>query len=389
MKERAMIRLCIFTTMRTKDLSQVPGVPLKEAIDLGDYLDYVVLIHFHKSYTNRSLRDNVKVITIPYLEPRGPVRFAASILTSYLVSIPILTWLALKYRINLFRSDDVVISGFPTVVASRIVRNKCIVSLLGDVEEVIAHKIGDSRKKLAKSLLYATRCISRFTLSNSDASIVVNSKLEEIAKSYGAKRVIRTHPNVDLSLFVNSESEARNDNVFTVLYVGRLEPEKGPMNLLKVAEFLRDINFVVAGYGSLQPEMERIIKRNGLTNVRLLGLVDHKVLPKLYRSADLLVLPSYSEGMPVVMLEAMASELPVVVSNVGAVGEILEGNNGGFPTEPGNISEIVSKIDLLRKDADLRIQLGKKAKINVASRFQNFISNHVDIYKDIVSGRVS
>jgi glycosyltransferase involved in cell wall biosynthesis len=375
--------------MRTKELLQVPGVPLKEAMDLGEYLERVILIHFHKRYTNRSLSDNVRVITIPYLEPRGPVRFAASILTSYLLSIPILTWLALKYKINLFRSDDVVISGFPIVIASRIVRNRCIISLLGDVEEVVTHKIGNSRKRLAACLLYAVRSISRFTISNSDASIVVNRALEKMAKSYNAKKVVLTHPNVDLSLFIKNKNEERNDRHFTVLFVGRLEPEKGPMNLLKVAEILRDINFVVAGYGSLQPEMERTIAKNGLTNVKLLGLVDHKVLPKLYRSVDLLLLPSYSEGMPVVMLEAMASELPVVVSKVGAVGEILEGNNGGFSTEPGNISEIVSKINLLRNDVDLRMQLGKRAKINVASRFQNFVLNHVAIYRDIMSGRMS
>ncbi|MGI0015721.1 MAG: glycosyltransferase, partial [Nitrososphaera sp.] len=287
-------------------------------MDLGDHLEYVVLVHFHKSYTKRILKDNVKVITIPYIETGGPIRFAASILTSYLLSVPILTLVALKYRINLFRSDDIIISGFPAVLASRIVRSKCIVSLLGDAEEVIAHKIGSSSNKLARCLLYATRSISRFTISHSDASIVVNRKLESIAKSYGATKVMLTYPNVDLSLFVNTESEERKHNDFDVLYVGRLEPEKGPINVLKVAEILRDINFVVAGYGSLQPEMERIIQQKGLTNVRLLGLVDHKVLAKLYRSVDLLLLPSYSEGLPVVMLEAMACELPVVVSNVGA-----------------------------------------------------------------------
>ncbi|MGI0014314.1 MAG: glycosyltransferase, partial [Nitrososphaera sp.] len=59
-----------------------------------------------------------------------------------------------------------------------------------------------------------------------------------------------------------------------------------------------------------------------------------------------------------------------------------------FATDPGNISEIVSRINLLRKDPSLRTQLGKKAKNNVTSRFQNFIPSHVDIYKGIMSDRI-
>jgi glycosyltransferase involved in cell wall biosynthesis len=90
--------------------------------------------------------------------------------------------------------------------------------------------------------------------------------------------------------------------------------------------------------------------------------------------------------MPIVMLEAMATELPVIVSDVGAVGQILEGNYGGFAVPPGNIKEIVDNIKRLSEDRSFARELGIKARVNVISQFNNFIDTQIKLYQMMTEG---
>lgn len=383
MTERIPIRLCVFSTMRTQDLSNVPGVVLKEMVDFGESLEHVTLLHFHREYKVIKLTHNVSVFTIPYIKPITSLRFATSIFVSYFISIPVLMRIALQYKINLFRADDPLMTGLPCILVSKILNIRCVVSMYGNIEEVIAYKIG-KQKKIISILLPLVRKVIKYVVSRSAACIVVSTALEVIAKGFGARKVWLTYPNVDLSIFSGRKTTSVN-RTFTVLFVGRLEPEKGPFNFLEVASILNNLEFIVAGYGSLQDEMSRIIKEKKLANVKLLGSVNHSDLPKLYDSVDVLLLPSYSEGIPIVMLEAMASELPVIVSKVGAVSEILEDGNGGFAVTPGNTDEIVSKIKLLLEDKDLAKNVGKRGRSNVISKFNNFIPTQLRLYCSIMS----
>jgi glycosyltransferase involved in cell wall biosynthesis len=212
----------------------------------------------------------------------------------------------------------------------------------------------------------------------------MNRKLAEIAEKYGAKKVFHTFPNIDLSLFQPKDRSTELSRKLRVIFVGRLEREKGPLNVLKVAEILRDVEFIIVGYGSQMDLMVQIIKEKDLSNVKMLGVVTHSDISKFYKDADILLLPSYSEGMPIVMLEAMASEVPVIVSDVGAVSEILDVNNGGFVVPMGDINAIVSKINTFVKDRKLILSLGKRGRKNVLTRFKDFIDNQIQIYEKIL-----
>jgi glycosyltransferase involved in cell wall biosynthesis len=372
--------------MRSKSTSQIPGALLKEATDIGECLEHIVLIHFHSRYTNKVLRDNVNIVTIPYIDPKTPAKFTLSILSSYFLSFPILLRVALKHKITLFRADDILISGLPCLLISKILKLKCLVSLHGDLEEVISYKIGKD-KKILPLVLAVVHKILKFVIPKADGCIVVNKKLERLAQDYGSRRVMLTFPNIDLSIFRPRNAQEHQARNFTVLFVGRLEPEKGPLNILKVAAVLNDIKFLIAGYGSQQEEIEKIIKQRNLSNVKLLGTVNHALMPRVYHSVDVLVLPSYTEGMPIVMLEAMASEVPVIVSDVGAVGEILKDNNGGFAVQPGCIEDIVSGIKRLSEDRCLAVELGIKARRNVISQFNEFISTQIKLYQRTMTDR--
>lgn len=382
-KSKLPIRLCVYQPMKSKDISKAQSSLINEIIQYGQVLDRVVLVHLHKHYSRTKLNDKVELITIPHIEPTTPLRFALSIFVSYLYSIPILLRLIYKYKINLIRADDVVTSGFPCVLVSKILGLKSVVSLLGDVEDVIKYKIGIESKYL-RLVIPIVRQIEKFVISNSDGCLAVTKHLEDVARNFRAKRVYSIFPNMDLSIFGPRTNGQKRNGGISVLFVGRLEPEKGPLNVIKVAEILRNVEFVIVGYGSLESQIKQLIKNNEMTNVKLLGLVEHDKLPKLYQNADIFLLPSYSEGLPVVMIEAMTSELPVIVSKVGAVAEILANNNGGFAVSPGNIEEIVSKIQIL-EDFNYRAELGRKARMNVLDRFGKYIETQVKIYENIIS----
>ena len=117
--------------------------------------------------------------------------------------------------------------------------------------------------------------------------------------------------------------------------MGRLEQPKGPGRLLECIPFLNDqgLNFHIflAGDGTYRAHLENYVVRNRFeTQVTFLGHVSHVELPLYYNMSDVLVLPSEMEGVPMVILEALACGTPVVASNVGGIPDLVTNNVNGI-----------------------------------------------------------
>lgn len=377
------IRLCIFQAMKSSDISKQQSALLKEAVKYGRLLDKVVLVHFYKSFTKKKISENVTLITIPYIEPKSPIRLIISVLVSYIVSFPSLFLILARYKINLIRADDIVVTAFPSLLISFICRSKLVVNILGNTEEVLEYKVG-SKKSLLPLITFMVKSMERLVIRTASACIAVNGSILEKVKRYGAKKSYICYPNMDLSIFLKNRINIQKFRVFTVLFVGRLEPEKGAMNVIHIARNMKDLNFLIAGYGTQELHLSRAIQEMKLSNVKLLGMVNHDDLPSLYSQCHVLILPSYTEGVPVVIFEAMASGIPVVVSDVGAVKEILKEDNGGFVVPVGSVSEMVSKIRLIEKNDELREELGNKGRIFVESTFNDYIENQIKIFENVL-----
>ena len=135
----------------------------------------------------------------------------------------------------------------------------------------------------------------------------------------------------------NRRSLGIGSDEFVWLAAGRLAPEKDFSGLLRAFEAIESgwrARLFIAGDGPLREELARMVDGLGLARVRLLGLRDD--LPELYRACDALVLSSAWEGMPNVVLEAMASGTPVVATAVGAVREMIEDGETGFVVPAGD-----------------------------------------------------
>jgi glycosyltransferase involved in cell wall biosynthesis len=93
-------------------------------------------------------------------------------------------------------------------------------------------------------------------------------------------------------------------------------------------------------------------------------------MPKVYASLDLAVSTSYSEAMPLAMIEAMASGLAVVTTNVGGVVDIVEGGRTGLLNKVGDVKGMATGIVTLMSDASARIEMGKAARKRVKEKFE-------------------
>jgi len=160
-----------------------------------------------------------------------------------------------------------------------------------------------------------------------------------------------------------------------ILFAARLDPVKRPSLLVEIARELLargsagEFVFVVAGDGPAGPGLRAAVRRHGLEGVfEFLGHVED--MPPLLAGADLLLLPSRSEGVPLIALESLACSTPVVASNVGAIPEAVD-ESCGVLIEPGGseVSAFAEAIDrLLSHPADRR-KMGEAGRRKIAAEY--------------------
>ncbi len=145
--------------------------------------------------------------------------------------------------------------------------------------------------------------------------------------------------------------------------VARLAPEKAPEDYLALASQIPDAHFVLVGDGPLRPALE---SRAG-PNLTFTGFRDD--MPGVYASLDILVQPSYREGMPMTILEAMASGVPVVATRVGAAADVIDDRSTGLLVDAADVPGLVEAVDWLLADEPRRESMGRAAEAAVAQRF--------------------
>ena len=165
----------------------------------------------------------------------------------------------------------------------------------------------------------------------------------------------------------------------TILFVGGLDRAhyfKGVDNLLQAVAGLPKAagpwRLNIVGEGNMRQQYEHLAESLGIVeHVTFFGTVTDEELPSCYKEADLLVLPSINsnEAFGLVLLEAMASGLPVIASNLPGVRRVFRNREEGYQIEPGNIQDLRDKIALILTDESLRQAMGKRARRLVEERY--------------------
>lgn len=149
-----------------------------------------------------------------------------------------------------------------------------------------------------------------------------------------------------------------------ILFLGELGRRKGcydiPAVIEDVVKSIPDVKFILAGAGSTQDEIaiKQLIKEKGIEqNVEFPGWVRGNQKDKLLREADVFFLPSYNEGMPMSILDAMGYGLPIVSTTVGGIPKIVHDDENGFCFEPGNVMEMGKAIENLLENKRLEASI--------------------------------
>lgn len=148
-----------------------------------------------------------------------------------------------------------------------------------------------------------------------------------------------------------------------ILFMGRLEKRKGTYNIIESAKFIQNPNIVIDLYGDGEIEKcEKLINDNNLSQkVKIKGWISGSQKEEVFQNSDVLILPSYHEGLPMSILEAMSYGLPIISTPVGGIPEAVEDGVNGFLIQPGDSKALAEKIDLLANDKELREKMGRES----------------------------
>jgi colanic acid/amylovoran biosynthesis glycosyltransferase len=158
-----------------------------------------------------------------------------------------------------------------------------------------------------------------------------------------------------------------------LLCVGRLAPEKGQIFLLNaMVELCRTgppLRLHLVGDGPDRAWLEREASAIGVAaNIEFEGWVDGTRLKTLYAQTDVFVLPSLAEGIPMVLMEAMAMEIPCVATWVGGVADLIRPEIDGLLIPPADAGALTAAIERLREDPELRKRLGASGRQRVLEK---------------------
>jgi len=178
---------------------------------------------------------------------------------------------------------------------------------------------------------------------------------------------------VDPELFAPRPARSEID-VFELICVGRLVPAKGQHILLHAMARLlgegRKLRLRFVGDGPDRQSLEREVEELSISgSVVFEGAVNQDWIRGLYQNADIFVLPSFAEGIPVVLMEAMAMEIPVVTTFVNGIPELIRHTIDGLLVAPSDEEGLAAALASLMDDAALRERLGKAGRLRVIDRY--------------------
>lgn len=168
------------------------------------------------------------------------------------------------------------------------------------------------------------------------------------------------------------DKDFQDDEPLSILFMGWIDENKGIFDLLEAMKVLKNknIRWKFAGDGLGMEKLKSALEKEGLAEITdFYGWIFGEIKLRALQQADVFVLPSYREGLPNAVLEAMASQTAVICSNVGAIPDLIDQGKNGFMIEAGDSSAIVERINEIYKNRELRIKLSKNAYKTIKNKF--------------------
>ncbi|MBE3116402.1 glycosyltransferase family 4 protein [Candidatus Bathyarchaeota archaeon] len=226
---------------------------------------------------------------------------------------------------------------------------------------------------------------------------------QELRKYYNIpdSRIRVIHNGVDVNKFKPSADKRKvkmelgfNPDDIAILSVGRLYARKGLFTLIEsmpqVVKRFSNAKFIISGKGQ-SSEMQKLIvhaeKLGVKDNIIFTGYYQDKKLPKLYQAADVFAFSTFYEHHPFAILEALATGLPVVSTNVGGIPETIENGKNGFLVEPFHQNQLADRILYLLEHPAEAAEMGAQARKTVEDRFdwRIVVKDAMKVYDEALS----
>ncbi len=159
-----------------------------------------------------------------------------------------------------------------------------------------------------------------------------------------------------------------------LLFVGRLAAVKGLPVLFDALNILNtpDYSLAIIGDGPDRALLDRMAREKGLEGaVNFMGYRSQSEVAEMLKDTDILVLPSFAEGVPVVLMEAMAAEVPVVATRIAGIPELVEDQKSGILVAPGRAIELAEAIDAILADPEAASAMGRTGRAKIIAEFDS------------------
>lgn len=270
-----------------------------------------------------------------------------------------------------FKKVDIVhIHGSDIISSSRKVIYFKLVRVLSKCKVIYHFHGADFAEQFPQASIFRQKRIRKF-FQESDLVICLSNSWRDSILSIAPDSTVRVLPNAVTIPEVSCQNKEKRDGL-QISFLGLIGERKGVFDLLKAIRKLIDnkhnITLNIGGNGDIKRLKKKIAAQKLHSVVRYLGWISQEEKDSLLRETDIYVLPSYGEGMPMSILEAMSYAIPVVSTKVGGIPELITDGETGFLIEPGDLDALYERLKCLIEDKELRKKLGNEARQFVASK---------------------
>lgn len=223
----------------------------------------------------------------------------------------------------------------------------------------------------------------RKVVNKSDVIIALSEYWKEYFKNEFPTKRVEIIKNVISAPRVHKQQTG----YFTLLFLGLLGKNKGIYDLLECirdhkVEFQGKLKLYIGGNGEIE-HVKQLIKEYGIADIVIFeGWVSGDKKIELLNKSDAYILPSYKEGLPISILEAMSYGMPIISTPVGGIPEIVSNGENGYLVEPSNKEDIYKAIISLLNDSDLRNRMGSVSLSRVGEHLSEYVEKQLETLYD-------
>ncbi len=294
-------------------------------------------------------------------------------------------WLCLIKKIDIVIAQSPLFEGFIGVILKKMLGKKLIVEAHGDwlMRPALANS-----KATQRAEEHLVPSLARFSLKRADAIRAISSFTKKQVQFIAPNKPVYVFPTfTDLSLFLN---EPQSELGSYILFVGRLQKIKGVNFLLdafkKLSSRFEKFKLVIVGDGEELENLKKQAQELGLgERVVFKGKLTLEQTRDEMKNCYCLVLPSLTEGLGRVLIEAGALAKPLIGSRTGGIVDLIIPEKNGFLTEPGKTNDLIEKLSILLDSKEKAQKMGRESRRMMAENFSNqkYIAHYLQMLNSL------